>query len=198
MWMGLLTFEWSWLSAIRDSEISWRNHLLSFGLPFCAFGILSYLLIGSITAASWLYDYLLSFDPVIRQAGDRLIRAASWRTVALYYSAFGLLIWLRLRLLLWPIDIFFTRKLRSPTHIWIMTQGQIGELIAMVVTILLAVGAIAAPFLGLAYVFFGDVGLAVVGIIAVAYLFAALDHAYLASYTQMKPERSIVAAVTAG
>jgi len=190
LWIGIGLFEWSWLGLLRAPQSSWRDRLRGHSFTFMAFLTISCALLGTSKLLEAMQSFIQSYDPIVNQVGDRIYYATSFKTLGLCLLLWIALGWLRLRLLLWPVDIFANGRPTSPAASWDMTKGQLRELFFMVFVIGVSIGAIGGLAVGVVYVFLGKVSY-VVALPALLWYFAALDHAYLKCHQALQSDRRV-------
>jgi hypothetical protein len=196
LWIGIGLFEWNWLGLLRAPQSSWRDRLRGQAFAFMAFTTLSCALLGTSKLLELLQSFIQSYDPIVNQVGDKIYYASSFRTLGLCLVLWIAFSWLRLRLLLWPVDIFVSGRPTSSAASWRMTKGQLRELLFMVFAIAVSIGAIGGLAVGVVYVFLGRVSY-VVALPALLWYFAALDHAYLRCHRALQSGRRITLAEAA-
>ncbi|MBI2253387.1 MAG: hypothetical protein HYU58_02075 [Proteobacteria bacterium] len=190
LWIAIGLFEWNWLGLLRAPQSSWRDRLRGQSFALMAFATLSWALLSTSKLLEPLQSFIQSYDPIVNQVGDRIYYATSFKTLGLCLLLWLALSWLRLRLLLWPIDIFANGRPTSPAATWRMTKGQLRELLFMVFAIGVSIGAIGGLAVGVVHVFVGKVSY-VIALPVLLWYFAALDHAYLKCHQALQSGRRI-------
>lgn len=185
-YIGLSVFDWNWLGLLRASDASWLDRLRGQVFTLIAFVTISWGLNYLLILLGPLQSYVASFDPVLRQTGNQVIYATSFRTAAIGLVIMMLLVWLRLRLLLWPADIFVKRRLSLPIDAWRMTKGKTLHLTAIIAVITLGSVAIGGFCMGVDYLVFSNNRM-YFGFLAIFFYCAALEHAYLACHRTLQP-----------
>ncbi len=185
-YIGLSLFDWNWLGLLRMPEASWLDRLRGQIFTLVAFATISWGLNGLLVLLGPLQSYAESFDPVLRQTGNQVLYATSFQTAGIGLVIIVLLVWLRLRLLLWPADIFAKGRLSLPIDAWRMTKEKTLHLIAMITVITIGSAAIGGLCMGIDYLVFSDNRMRF-GLLTIFFYSAALEHAYLACYRALQP-----------
>jgi len=186
LWVGIGLFEWNWLGLLREPQSSWRDRLCGQKSAVIAFVTVSWVLLGIFSLIEPVQAFVQSYDPIVNHVGEKIYYATSFRTAGLCLLLWIVLCWLRLRLLLWPVDIFASGRPTLPSNSWRMTRRQLRELVFMVIAIAVSIGTVGGLIIGMGYAVLGKISY-VIGFPALLWYFAALDHAFLECHRELQP-----------
>jgi hypothetical protein len=181
-WLALSSFAWCWIKGLCDRRQKWWRPLLQFGPSFWSYMIVSAALFFSAHAVGFAQDYLSLHLGTAKLAGSETMYVPSLLGIILSFTLVFAWAWLRIRLILWPIDIAITGRLRHPSHSWSLTRGRVGEFLGMWLLMSLMAGLVITVVVVLGNVFLDESMHIFLWFFAFLYAMAALDAAYLSAY----------------